>query len=321
MNAPKKTDDQVKRAQSRYETSAQWSGVAVVVGLTIEVWLAVEYRPSGESFSQTWGPVFADALIALGVFFEILFGRWALHQGAELQQRSEAKASDALTRAAAANLKAEQLQSENLTLHRVMTPRHVGLIGIDGPPPAQDWFAGMNLFAGTDVLIQFAPDAEAKNLANEIVVVLGICGWRPQLTDESRSHLSLALMEGVRVMSSYLDDRPWTAEDLELVPYTNCAHAGDALARSLTAAGLGVGNFPIHCIRFASRPTEDDKRSRMIPWFDPPGAIVYVQVGARPIAATLQWMASQRKAIAPAPVGDANNAAAANTAAVRQQST
>jgi hypothetical protein len=99
----------------------------VVLGLLIEVWLAIEFRPVGESFTQTWGPVFADALIALGVFFEILFGSWALHQASELQQRAERalaeateRAGNAISRAAAAELQTERLRKE-LAWRRIST--------------------------------------------------------------------------------------------------------------------------------------------------------------------------------------------------------
>ena len=279
-------------------------------------------HPQYDSFLERWGSVIADAAIGFGIVGEVIFSRKDSRIQTELRKRSNKQLEDAVKEASEANRRAaetaavaEQLRFENLTLHRVMMPRHVGAVGFDGPPPAQIWFAGVQAFPGTNVVIQFVSDAEAQNLAHEIALVLQILGWKPVFTDESKSHVSLALMEGVRVMSSYLDNRPWTAEDLELVPYTNCAHAGDTLALALTAAGLGVGNFPIHCTRFASRPTEEDKRSRMIPWFEPPGPIVYVQVGARPIAATLQWMASQRKPTGAAAQGDANNVAATNPTA------
>jgi hypothetical protein len=99
MKAENKTDHELKRDQSRFELAAVVSGFAVVIGLLIEVWLAVVFRPVGEPFTQTWGPVVADALIALGVIFEIMFGRWALHQGNELQQRAEKALAEATERA------------------------------------------------------------------------------------------------------------------------------------------------------------------------------------------------------------------------------
>jgi hypothetical protein len=114
MKPGNKTDHGLKRHQSRFEMLALWSGVAVVAGLIIEVWLAIEFRPTGEPPIQTWGPIVADALVVAGVFFEIMFGRWALRQSDELQARAElalAEATEgagkAIERAALANERAE----------------------------------------------------------------------------------------------------------------------------------------------------------------------------------------------------------------------
>jgi hypothetical protein len=128
MRPENKTAADLKRHQSRFESLALWSGIAVVAGLALETWLAVKFRPVGEPPAQTWGPIFADILVFGGVFFEITFGRWALHQGSELQQRAEKalaeateRAGKAVERSAEANERAEearhataQLQSENL---------------------------------------------------------------------------------------------------------------------------------------------------------------------------------------------------------------
>jgi hypothetical protein len=130
MRPDKKTDADLKRHQSLFETSSHWSGVAIVAGLALETWLAIEYRPAGETPIQTWGPIAADILVAGGVFFEIMFGRWALHQGGELQQRAEAalaqateragraveRAAEANERAAEANRKAEEEKTARLKL-------------------------------------------------------------------------------------------------------------------------------------------------------------------------------------------------------------
>jgi hypothetical protein len=112
MNAGAKTDDQLRRRQSRFEKFAVASGLAVVAGLAIEVWLAIEHRPQGETFVQTWGTVFSDALVAVGVFFEILFARWATHQGSELQQRAERALAEATERAGEAVARAGVLEKE-----------------------------------------------------------------------------------------------------------------------------------------------------------------------------------------------------------------
>jgi hypothetical protein len=127
MKAENKTDPELKRAQSLYEVWAQWSGLAVVIGLVTEVWLAIEFRPTGESFTHTWGSVIADVLVATGVFFEILFGRWAIHQGSELQGRAEKALAEATERAGNANARAAEAELRTAQLRDAMayneTPR------------------------------------------------------------------------------------------------------------------------------------------------------------------------------------------------------
>jgi hypothetical protein len=128
-------------------------------------------------------------------------------------QRAEAKKDTAAAneRIAELNNETERLKADNLALQTVLLPRHAGLIGLDRPPPAQEWFAGLEAFAGTEILIQVARDAEAQNLANEIAIILTKFGWKPQFIDEKRSYLdSSRIMDGVNV--SYPTGTPWTAE-------------------------------------------------------------------------------------------------------------
>jgi len=125
MRAEKKTDEELKGHQSLFEKLALWSGIAVVAGLGLEVWLAVEFRPRGEPFIHVWGTVFADVLVAVGVFFEIMFGRWALHQGAELQQRAEKLLSAANERAAKLEKEAADSRGRVADIERLTAWRRV----------------------------------------------------------------------------------------------------------------------------------------------------------------------------------------------------
>jgi hypothetical protein len=102
-------DDTLRRAISKNETLAEWGGAAVVFGLIVEVVLTSTFR-HGESFFEAWGPVLADALIALGVFAEILFARKARMGSEALQRQSDEKIAEANARAAEAALKIEQLR-------------------------------------------------------------------------------------------------------------------------------------------------------------------------------------------------------------------
>jgi hypothetical protein len=71
-------DDELREGMAKSKARAQWGGAAVVFGLVIEVVLAAAY-PNG--------PVFADALVALGVASEILFAAKARSKSETLQRR------------------------------------------------------------------------------------------------------------------------------------------------------------------------------------------------------------------------------------------
>jgi hypothetical protein len=216
-------------------------------------------------------------------------------QGAVVAQANE-RAASLEKEAAEAKLKQEELIADNLALQTVLLPRHVGLIGVNEEPKAKQWFAGMEKFAGIEVAIQVAPDAEAHNLANEIAIVLSKFGLKPQFIDENQTHIAAAAVpDGVQTL--YQIGKPWNSEEQQQ-PWFMWHDAAEALADALTKAGLGVGNFPVSRGGFVNVPTNPPN---MIPYFDPPLSGVYLEVGSRPVAATLQWMASRRKANASLP--------------------
>jgi hypothetical protein len=109
MRSPNDGDEELRKSVSKNETRAQWGGAAVVFGLIIEVVLTATYR-HGESIVEGWGPVFADALIALGVASEILFATQARSKAEALQHRSDEKVAEANKIAAMANERAVELQ-------------------------------------------------------------------------------------------------------------------------------------------------------------------------------------------------------------------
>ncbi len=103
-------DDELKGAVSKNETLAEWGGVAVIFGLVVEVVLTAAYRHG--SIIEAWGPVFSDALIALGVAAEILFARKARSKAEVLQRRSDNRVAEARTIAAHAHERAAVLEKE-----------------------------------------------------------------------------------------------------------------------------------------------------------------------------------------------------------------
>jgi hypothetical protein len=204
-------------------------------------------------------------------------------------ETAKAEAARANESAAKLNNETARLQGDNLALQTVLEPRHVGLLGFNQEPPAKKWFDGIDAFAGTDLSIQFAPDFEAGNLANEIAIVLTKFGWKLRMIDEKRSqYLSSWLSEGVRVL--YPTGKPWSAAEPEQ-PWFKWASAAQALAQALTNAGLGVGYLPVSVGGFVNEPP---KAPGTAPYFDPPLEGVYLQVGPRPVALTMQWIKQGR---------------------------
>ena len=117
-------DDELREAVSKNEAWAEWGGAAVVVGLIVEVVLTSAYR-HGASFIEAWGPVFADALIALGVAAEILFARKARAKAESLQHRSDEKIAEANARAAEANRIAEGERLARIKLETGLASRRL----------------------------------------------------------------------------------------------------------------------------------------------------------------------------------------------------
>jgi hypothetical protein len=102
---------ELKKAESRYDELAKFGGIAVVLGLLIEVVLTVRF-PKGVTYLERWGPVFADALIALGVTGEVIFAARARSKAEALKVISDQKVVGANTAAAQAHERAAALEKE-----------------------------------------------------------------------------------------------------------------------------------------------------------------------------------------------------------------
>jgi hypothetical protein len=208
------------------------------------------------------------------------------------QKIAEANSEAAKANESAAKLNNEtaRLQSDNLALQTVLLPRHAGLIGIDRSAPAAEWFAGIAPFAGTKLLIQVASDKEAGNLASEIGLIVSKSGWTVQFVDERRTHLNPdQIGDGVSV--SYPTGKPWTPEN-QNEPWFAWSRAAEALADALTKAGLAVGDRSVR--RFGFSPDALRGMLQLEPNFDPPLEGVFLQVGTRPVAETVEWIKQGR---------------------------
>jgi hypothetical protein len=105
------TENQLESGIALNERLSKLSGWAVLAGLGIEIVLASVYHDHA-SFIENWGPVFATALITLGVFGEIHFAGRVSKSEERLRQISEEKVADAASNAARAILRARALEKE-----------------------------------------------------------------------------------------------------------------------------------------------------------------------------------------------------------------
>jgi hypothetical protein len=83
-------ENELRKAESRDESIAMWGGAVVVFGLVVEVVLTFAFA-KGQSIIEEWGPVAADALIALGVACELGFAARARSKTEALKLLSDAR--------------------------------------------------------------------------------------------------------------------------------------------------------------------------------------------------------------------------------------
>jgi hypothetical protein len=119
-------DDQPEEGSSSCERWAIGCGVVVVISVIAELVLAIVH-PSYDSPWERWGLAAADALIALGIVGEVLFGMWDSRIQTELRGRSNKKLADATTGAAEANERAgkanQRAEEASLELAKFKAPR------------------------------------------------------------------------------------------------------------------------------------------------------------------------------------------------------
>jgi hypothetical protein len=164
-----KTNAKLREEIFRNETRSEYGAWAVVVGLVIEVVLAVAFR-SDKSFIENWAPVLADCLIALGVYCEIHFGRRVKTAAEELQRLSDEKIAEAEARASEANQKA---QEAILELAKFRAPR--ALTGEQMMRIAEK----LNQFSGTEYDVALhSNDPELLGFLFFIEFTLLRAGWK-----------------------------------------------------------------------------------------------------------------------------------------------
>ena len=142
-------EKKLKDEESRYERFAKTGGVAVVLGLLLEVVLAALF-PNGQSVLEEWGPVFSDALIALGVASEVLFAAIARSKTESLKLLSDARVSEANERAAKAFQRAEEEHNAQVKLEANLQPRSINLEQLKVIHGLRGRFTAVNIGYETD---------------------------------------------------------------------------------------------------------------------------------------------------------------------------
>lgn len=112
----KATDDELRLSIESSERAAEIGSIALLVGLVIEMFLAV-FRPPSDSFARIWGRFVADLFVFLGVGAEVLFSRMGAGRQHELQRRSneqievtKKEAAEARERTAVMEVRLEELR-------------------------------------------------------------------------------------------------------------------------------------------------------------------------------------------------------------------
>lgn len=150
----------------------EWGCAGLVVVAVIAEFIIAGIHPPYDSFLEQWGTATADAVIALGIVGEVIFGRLDTRYQTELRKRSNAKLSDAIDRAAklekeAADARGRVADIERLTAWRRVSDEQTGQIAAAIRHMADD----------IDVLVEYdTSDKESWAYSLEITKVFVAAG-------------------------------------------------------------------------------------------------------------------------------------------------
>jgi hypothetical protein len=160
----------------------------VIGGVGFEVFLAAVSLPHAY---ERWFMVAANAIVALGIYFELFFSKLASQDQSELTRRSDLRVAEADQRAAEALREAEKIKSDAawryLGRDTMLALKEI----LDGMPAASIRF------------IYLANDPESQYFARQFQLVFGLAKWRTKLVAASFSAISF----GIRVPHLLGEDR------------------------------------------------------------------------------------------------------------------
>jgi hypothetical protein len=165
-------EDQLEAGSSSCERWAIGFGTIVVIAVIAELVLAVVH-PSYDSPWERWGSATADALIALGIVGEVLFGMWDGRIQTELRDRSNkkvadatARAAEAIERAAEAELQTERLRAQFSWCSISIKQRNIL------------YFTLRSKRRGTIILTYLMSDTESQSFVMQLSEIFIASGWK-----------------------------------------------------------------------------------------------------------------------------------------------
>jgi hypothetical protein len=205
------TDGQLESLESKAdlnENRAKRCGWAVIAGLVIETALTGIFpaHASGASnfwlaLIETWGPVFADALVALGVYGEIRFSGKARRIDGELRRLSNKRVEAAEKTLAEATDRLAKVEFDNGYLEETIamaveraanaeleTQRLKAQFAWRDITPEQEMLLRHELskFPGASLIIRFFMyDIESQNLAEIIGAIFKLASWKVRFSPEA----------------------------------------------------------------------------------------------------------------------------------------
>ena len=256
-----KTEDQLKDSSHFNERIALLGALSVVVGVALEVVFAAFFHEPPETLLSHWGPVFADAMVMIGVAVEVYFGREARLASDELSRISEQKvgqaverAADAEKAAAEANAITAKIQQQNLRFREALLPRIL-----------DQTLASNRLKQFADMpFAMFSPiDFEPNRTRLYIRGALKSAGWKeiPQPYEDNHFFDGVTVHAG-RDMEAFRDPKRMRAS----IDESNHRHdAAEALVAALNEGGIeaqmgAVGEVPAILIKVGPKPLPEGVR-------------------------------------------------------------
>jgi len=125
-----------------------------MLGLELHNWESVMLWSLGGAAIAAFAVVVATTVVVLLQREQLAesrneFERYKIESGEKISDANahsdEAKAQSLISaeRIAELNNETEKLKGDNLALQRAMASRHVGIVGVNDPPKAHEWFAGI----------------------------------------------------------------------------------------------------------------------------------------------------------------------------------